>query len=97
MLNGSPRAAAWLLERGADRDALNDDGLSPLALAARHGLWASFDRLRRRAHETTAWACGRVRRVHDDYSHVDSTRKCAMRTARNARNARNARARALKL
>jgi DNA topoisomerase-2 len=31
--------------------------------------------LRRRAHETTAWACGRVRRVHEDYSHIDSTRK----------------------
>ena len=30
-------------ERGAERDELNDDGFSPLALAARHGQWAAFE------------------------------------------------------
>jgi hypothetical protein len=72
--SGSQRVFAWLVESGADLRAINNDGLCPLSLTARFGLWEMFAFIQARFLTHGMWRFGYVVCSHVDFSHIDTTR-----------------------
>ena len=72
-LNGSKRIFRWLVENGADPNAVNNDGLSPLSLTVVFGLWDMFHFIRQECLSKLMWQSGYLRCEQRDYSHIDTT------------------------
>mmetsp|Transcript_60930 Transcript_60930/g.127721 ORF Transcript_60930/g.127721 Transcript_60930/m.127721 type:complete len:990 (-) Transcript_60930:733-3702(-) len=72
--NMSQKAFSSLLQNRADPNIMNNDGLTPLTLTARHGLWNMFSFIYETCNIKTTWTYGRVTCRLFDYSHIDSTR-----------------------
>jgi hypothetical protein len=80
-LNGSKKVFQWLIENGADPDAVNYDGLSPLSLTAIFSLWDMFNFIRHTCLSTVIWESGYLRCEQRDYSHIDTTRNLQEKVA----------------
>eukprot|EP00291_Cryptomonas_curvata_P024454 CAMPEP_0172156042 /NCGR_PEP_ID=MMETSP1050-20130122/2967_1 /TAXON_ID=233186 /ORGANISM="Cryptomonas curvata, Strain CCAP979/52" /LENGTH=1139 /DNA_ID=CAMNT_0012825019 /DNA_START=308 /DNA_END=3727 /DNA_ORIENTATION=+ len=72
--NGSVEIFTWLMEQKADLKAVNNDGLSPLSLTARYGLWDMFGFIRKKFLAHSMWQYGHVLCSDFDFSHIDSSR-----------------------
>lgn len=72
--NGSKAIFRWLVQNGADLDAVNDDGLSPVSLTARFGLWDMLRFIRDEHLITPIWQYGYVKCTNVNFSHHDTTR-----------------------
>ncbi len=72
--SGSRQVFTWLVENGADLRAINNDGLCPLSLTARFGLWEMFAFIQKNFLTHGMWRFGYVVCSHFDFSHVDTTR-----------------------
>jgi hypothetical protein len=72
--NGSKKIFSWMMKNGADLRAVNHDGLSPLALTARFGLWDMFGFIRKNYLERNLRKYGYVECREFDFSHMDTSR-----------------------
>mmetsp|Transcript_80064 Transcript_80064/g.214310 ORF Transcript_80064/g.214310 Transcript_80064/m.214310 type:complete len:826 (+) Transcript_80064:1467-3944(+) len=72
--NGSIKIFKWLVNNEADMNITNNDGLSPLTLVARFGLWETFNSIRDICYKQPLWHFGFVTCTRKDLSHIDSTR-----------------------
>mmetsp|Transcript_15928 Transcript_15928/g.43128 ORF Transcript_15928/g.43128 Transcript_15928/m.43128 type:complete len:677 (+) Transcript_15928:921-2951(+) len=73
-MNGSMRVFEWLFRNGADMNITNNEGLTPLSLTARFGLWSTFSFIRTLCYEQPLWQFGFVSCKRKDLSHIDTTR-----------------------
>jgi hypothetical protein len=72
--NGSKAICNWLIKKGANLEALNGDGLSPVSLTARFGLWDMFSLFRDEHLTIPIWQYGYVKCKEINFSHTDTTR-----------------------
>ena len=69
--NGKTAMLDRLVKLGAKMDAMNKDGLTAFTLAARYGVWKTFNHIWTQHLTRNDWSFGNVRREAVDYSSFD--------------------------
>jgi hypothetical protein len=65
--NGKAEMYDWLVQEGADEQAINSVGLTPV----RFGIWDMFNHIRKRHLQRVVWRFGNVVLEREDFSQVD--------------------------